>query len=96
MRCVITSMNTVRSGSEERATKVIVAVAKLIQRISLYEQMFDQQRVIEQSRCEVEAALAVTAGTKAERAAFTAAKEAFLGVLKKKTDLSNEADGVWQ
>lgn len=69
-------------------------MAKLIQRIKLYEQMLEQKRVLEQSRGEVEAALRETSGTEVERAAFVTAEESFLAVLKRKTNLFNEADEV--
>lgn len=46
----------------------------------------------------MEAALRETTGTETEteRVAFAAIEEAFLGVLKKKIGLWNEADGVLQ
>lgn len=53
----------------------------------MYEQMLKRQRVLERT-------LGETPGTEAERVAFATAEEAFLAVLKKKTDLLNEADTV--
>lgn len=60
----------------------------------MYKQMLEKQRVLVRARGEVEAALRETLGMEVKHVAFVVAKEAFLAVLKKKTDLLNEADTV--
>lgn len=92
MHRVITSMDTVRSGSEKRATKALAVIAKLIQWINLYEQMLEHHRVLKVARDDVAAAFREVAGTEVERAAFTAAERAFLASLKKKTELLADAE----
>lgn len=46
-------MDTVRAASEQRATQALVVIEKTIQRINLYEQILEQQRVILGVRDEV-------------------------------------------
>lgn len=86
----------VRTSSEQRATQALAVIAKMIQRINLYEQMLEQRWVTLGVRDDVQEQLNQTLGTEAERSSFTVAEHAFLAVLKTKTDLLNAAQDIEQ
>lgn len=92
VQCVVVATNAVHSGAEERATKALAMVAKMIQRINLYEKMLSQHQIINQLRCEVEVAFGKAAGTEAEAATFSKTEDTFLSVLKAKTDFIFSAE----
>lgn len=84
-------MHVVLSSAEHRVTQALSVIAKMIQRITCYKKMLDQQRLAESVWDEVLEELARMAGDEAEAVGFARAEAAFLWVLRAKVDLLNVA-----
>lgn len=83
------SIDVVRSLAKHRATQALSIIAKVIQHITYYKQILNQQKMIESIKDEVLEELAKTSGVEVETARFVRAEAAFLGVLKAKVNLLN-------